>query len=691
MAQIKNKKKYPLITPKDKDFLVATQESTGKTRSISVGDLSQHIVDKIPNTGGDAPIKDIKFKGESLPVVDKSVEIPSKLSEFDNDLEIKTQESVENIKTIADLRLREGKEEGEVIRLLGYYEAGDKPELLYKWVSGEVEDDGGSVIKVGKGYWSALFSTVVRVSDFGSLKNNKISNYFIKSKLNNINIDLDCDIVLEEDEELILGDNCVIFSSNNSKIIKEKIFTKTVLKIEGKNIQIKYLHIEANSTSRGYSPVNVNEGNNIQICNNIIQNTYRGVFINPKNNQKVTNINIENNLIQDVVDGVVIGGSNEDYISNITIVNNKILDGRGKDETDGGDGIKTNKKCKDIIIEGNIIKSFVRDGIDLFASGDKVIIVNNLIEGNKVKGIDIKHNEDRYPEDINGRTGRNIIIDNNYFYSNYVGIMVAIDSGNNASYNYDISINNNIFIENKTNAIHISGRYIKINSNSFYFNGKESNSTNYGAILLGVSSSSSKNCKNSSIQSNMFCNNGKNGLNNYGVIINQGSNYNNVSNNIFIKDDKVSNYVDTKDIYVNSGNNKIKNNTYSGSNTINVVGSNKSDTLNNIVAIDTKEQDTFITYIESKSTLDNSFIHFKNSITKDDTNYITINIVRDRGGDVKTLFSISSKTSNINKGINDMSRVGSDFGVEENDTLYYKVFKKGDIQPNNIIGTLKIF
>lgn len=196
MGQIKNKKKYPLITPRDKDFLVATQESTGKTRSISVGDLSQYVIDKVPSGGIEPPITKIKFKEDILPIVDKTVEIPSDLSDFNDKNGIipdvskfQTEEQVDNkihdysikdVKTIADLRLLEGKE-GQEVRLLGYYEVGDKPPLLYKWVSGVGEDDGGSVIVGTGGYWSALFVDGALLQDFGVF-----SGFHDYTKLNNI-------------------------------------------------------------------------------------------------------------------------------------------------------------------------------------------------------------------------------------------------------------------------------------------------------------------------------------------------------------------------------------------------------------------------------------------------------------------------------------------------------------------------
>lgn len=75
------------------------------------------------------------------------------------------------VNTIAELRTIQG-EEGQKINLLGYYEAGDKPVLMYKWVPSDlvgIEDDGGSVIIGVGGYWEALFLDSVNAFDFGLL------------------------------------------------------------------------------------------------------------------------------------------------------------------------------------------------------------------------------------------------------------------------------------------------------------------------------------------------------------------------------------------------------------------------------------------------------------------------------------------------------------------------------------------
>lgn len=81
----------------------------------------------------------------------------------------------QTINTIADLRLFNGKE-GQIITLLGYYEAGDKKPLNYKWTSEQGIDDGGAVINTDSGSWEAVLENrIITNKDFGA-KCNGIDN-----------------------------------------------------------------------------------------------------------------------------------------------------------------------------------------------------------------------------------------------------------------------------------------------------------------------------------------------------------------------------------------------------------------------------------------------------------------------------------------------------------------------------------
>lgn len=224
MAKINNKNKYKITPVTAEDLLLGTQLATGKTSNFQVENLVGIVQERIDEDsiqnvefrGEDLPIIDgtvvlpsklsqfendldpsgeggkidnVSFKGEDLPVVDKRVELPSDLSEFTDNSSIipdtstfvdetQVQEKIEdwsikNIETIAKLKQEVGKE-GQKVRLLGYYSAGDKPELLYEWKTGLGEDDGGSVINSTGGRWEALFGdSVVNISHYGVTKQNK--------------------------------------------------------------------------------------------------------------------------------------------------------------------------------------------------------------------------------------------------------------------------------------------------------------------------------------------------------------------------------------------------------------------------------------------------------------------------------------------------------------------------------------
>lgn len=76
--------------------------------------------------------------------------------------------AIKKINTVSELRTNFGDYEGQIITLLGYYEAGDKEPLNYKWSSEQGVDDGGSVINTDNGSWLAVFNEVLNIRDFGS-------------------------------------------------------------------------------------------------------------------------------------------------------------------------------------------------------------------------------------------------------------------------------------------------------------------------------------------------------------------------------------------------------------------------------------------------------------------------------------------------------------------------------------------
>lgn len=108
--------------------------------------------------------------------------------------------AIKKINTVSELMTVYGDYEGQIITLLGYYEAGDKEPLNYKYTSTQGVDDGGSVINTENGSWEAIFNSTVSVKHFGA-SNNLNNNLDIIQKAinseNHILIDEDLDLQIQ--------------------------------------------------------------------------------------------------------------------------------------------------------------------------------------------------------------------------------------------------------------------------------------------------------------------------------------------------------------------------------------------------------------------------------------------------------------------------------------------------------------
>lgn len=77
-----------------------------------------------------------------------------------------------SVGTVEELRGKVGVS-GDSITLLGYYEIGDKPPLIYTYREGYRQDDGGHIIKssIASGTWVAEFESEVDIRHFGARDN----------------------------------------------------------------------------------------------------------------------------------------------------------------------------------------------------------------------------------------------------------------------------------------------------------------------------------------------------------------------------------------------------------------------------------------------------------------------------------------------------------------------------------------
>ncbi|MGS4345096.1 hypothetical protein ACKUSY_05690 [Myroides odoratus] len=94
MAKINKTEVYPLKTPLSKeDFSIGTQASTGKTINLSIGEISKVVQEEIEVIT--APIKEVYFNNELLPIEEHKIDLPNKLSNFINDSRFEETEGFE--------------------------------------------------------------------------------------------------------------------------------------------------------------------------------------------------------------------------------------------------------------------------------------------------------------------------------------------------------------------------------------------------------------------------------------------------------------------------------------------------------------------------------------------------------------------------------------------------------------------
>src|SRR5690606_2929803 len=123
--------------------------------------------------------------------------------------------------------------------------------------------------------------------------------------------------------------------------------------------------------------------------------------------------------------------------------------------------------------------------VDLFASGDIILVTNNIFRNNLIKGVDIKSDTANYPEVSSSYNGKNITISNNVIDNCRRGIQVA-QNIENGDYNYMVDVSGNQLINNEIYGANVSGRYIGFRNNYLFKNGENNqDSTSAAALLIG--------------------------------------------------------------------------------------------------------------------------------------------------------------------------------------------------------------
>lgn len=207
----------------------------------------------------------------------------------------------------------------------------------------------------------------------------------------------------------------------------------------------------------------------------------------------------------DSVDGVVVANNR------VRNVSNESLGGST------GDGIKTTMRCKNIAIIGNNIQGCRGDAIDLFASGESILVSNNILANNTVKGVDIKSVsalDPDWPKEVVKQ--QQIMVTGNHIYGNrQFGVAVAFNTG---VFNM-VNISNNNIYKNEYGGIIYQGENGIISNNFVYANATYAQSYASGIRIEGASApvTYSKNVK---CFGNICVNNGNStDTNNCGIVV----------------------------------------------------------------------------------------------------------------------------------------------------------------------------
>ena len=200
-----------------------------------------------------------------------------------------------------------------------------------------------------------------------------------------------------------------------------------------------------------------------RFCNWIYGGTNGLVFANDSDATEeafiyfgTTNVYTKPPEVIDVVDGVVVANNRVRNVSNASLGGST------------GDGIKTTMRCKNIAIIGNNIQGCRGDAVDLFASGESILVSNNILANNTVKGVDIKsvaETDPVWPKDTVKQ--QQIIVTGNHIFNNgQFGIAVAFNTG---VFNM-VNISDNNIYKNGYGGIAQQGNNAIITNNIVYAN-----------------------------------------------------------------------------------------------------------------------------------------------------------------------------------------------------------------------------
>lgn len=447
------------------------------------------------------------------------------------------------------------------------------------------------------------------------------------------------DYITDKDETLVIDGALILKGSGktSTRFLDNGVRSSVKLLISGNNVTIENMQFDLTQTLLSNRPaIEIEKGNNILISNNLFVGGHTAVWVDPLTNEKVENLKIINNEFKNFNHNIYLGAirEHEGFIDGVIIDGNHIHSGVQIDG--GGDGVKTIKKVKNVIITNNIIEEVSRDALDLFASGENILVANNVMRYNRVSGIDIKSDETNYPSIEYGKNGENIIIRGNLIYGNNTGLTVSQNLEHGDS-NYYINITDNIIFNNSRRGARISGKHINFRGNFLTDNCKNVDSTH--TLEIGRPSVETD-TDNIIVENNQIVNNGFEDNNNYALYVNNrvedslitnnviknvSGNYgglyiNALTNSIVVKDNLIRGH--TRDIQIISG--------------AGVIAEKVTATFDEITQ-GFSRKDNILSYDKLNKYIVNCSVMLTETIPQDRESYVSINL-RKRNADKENIF-----------------------------------------------------
>lgn len=336
---------------------------------------------------------DVNFNNNSLGVSGSAVE----------------KYAVKKINTIENLRSTSGEYENQIVTLLGYYEAGDKDPLNYKYTTKQGVDDGGAVINTINGSWIAIFDKNIKVSSFGCINsktqnsNAQFQNTINYAVLNKKDIDIDIDIYISE----TININRVVDGEDSSDYMYISGGSITVAKdLELFSSSLTYFPNEPASQLIYFKNINlIGDGSNFFMKGNkllrIIISGCSFLKLNfCRTDYYIQSIYFDNCNIRDIKD-CFLTATNGSY--DLRFTNNLVERGDNFIDISGGD-----LHNGQLWVDGNVIEGFSGYAIR-YSDMSVMTITNNYFESNSLGDVVKNSNKTDTMDTL-------IIIENNFMY-----------------------------------------------------------------------------------------------------------------------------------------------------------------------------------------------------------------------------------------------------------------------------------